>query len=173
MNATEAGQLVALMALYDNRKASDPDIVAWLKVVGDLPYGDCESAVVAHYQDTRERIMPADIRNRVKAMRRDRIDRAIPAAPPAEVADTPGRYKAALDAAIRRIANGRSMHRAIGGPVRDAEPPAEFTEARAGMGTALKRDGSLSPQEVARRQAAESRAARGDRDDPPAKDPAA
>ena len=60
MNAAEAGKLLALMALYDNRKAGTADVVAWLKVIGDLQYADCESATLAHYQETRERIMPAD-----------------------------------------------------------------------------------------------------------------
>ncbi len=173
MNATEAGELVALMALYDNRKASDPDIVAWLKVIGDLQYDDCESAVVAHYQETRERIMPADIRKRVRATRRDRIDRAIPTAPPAELADDPGRYRAELKARIRQIADGRSLNRAIAPPAPKGESAAALTEARSKMGAALERPGSLTPQEIARRQAAASRAARADREDPPAKDPAA
>ena len=145
---------------------------AWHDLLGDLPLEDCRSAV-ATVAKAQPFCAPSEIRAEVKRIRRDRIDRAIPAAPPAEVADAPGRYKAALEAGIRRIADGRSVHRAIGGPVRNAEPPAEFTEARAEMGAALERDGSLSPQEIARRQAAESRAARGEREDPPAKDPAA
>ena len=40
MNATEMGQLLAFAALYDNRKVGDPDIVAWLEAIGDLPYAD-------------------------------------------------------------------------------------------------------------------------------------
>ena len=154
MNATEASELVALMALYDNRKASDPDIVAWLKVIGDLDYADCETAVLAHYRETRERIMPADVRIRVKALRRERLSREIVPAPPAEVTDEPGRYKAALEEGIHKIADGLSIPRAIAGPVREDEPPETWAQARA------KFTAPLTPQEIALRQAAESRAAR-------------
>ena len=121
MNATEAGKLVALMALYDNRKVSDPDIVAWLKVVGDLQYGDCESAVVAHYQETRERIMPADIRQRVRVIRAKRLDRAEVPAPPPELVDDWPAYQAALHAARVAAADGRdpeAASQAVANPVR-------------------------------------------------------
>ena len=154
MNATEASELVALMALYDNRRASDPDVVAWLKVIGDLDYADCETAVLAHYQETRERIMPADVRIRVKALRRARLEREIVPAPPAEVTDEPGRYKAAIEAGVREIADGLSIPKAIAGPVREDEPPEEWTEVRA------KFPPPLTPQEIALQLAAESRAAR-------------
>ena len=173
MTIDETIDLLTAAAAFDRRTVGKADAVAWHTVVGDLPLDDCLVAVRGHYTDTTDWLMPAHVRQRVKAMRRDRIARAIPAAPPAEVADVPGRYKAALEAGIRRIADGRSMHRAIGGPIRKGEPPAEFTEARAELGAAPERDGSLSPQEIARRQAAESRAARTEHEDPPAKDPAA
>ena len=151
MTIEETIDLLTAAAAFDRRTVGKADAVAWHTVVGDLAFVDCLVAVRGHYTDTTDWLMPAHVRQRVRAMRRDRIDRAIPAAPPAEVADAPGRYKAALEAGIRRIADGRSVHRAIGGPVRNAEPPAEFTEARAEMGAALERDGSLSPQEIARR----------------------
>ena len=166
MNATEASELVALMALYDNRKASDPDVVAWLKVIGDLDYADCETAILAHYRETRERIMPADVRIRVKALRRARLEREIVPAPPPEVTDEPGRYRETLGAGIREIADGRAIRRAIGGPVREDDPPPTWAEARATMPVPRV----LTPQEKALQQAAESRAAReaADGEDPAA-----
>jgi hypothetical protein len=159
VNATEASELLALMALYDNRKASDPDIVAWLKVIGDLGYGDCEAAVIAHYQESRERIMPADVRVRVKAMRRDRLAREILPAPTAELADKPGPYLAVLRAGIRRIADGFSIRRAI--EQRPRGLPPGVAEVRKALGPAIpSADRHLPPEEIARRQVAESRAAR-------------
>ena len=118
MTIDETIDLLTAAAAFDRRTVGKADAVAWHTVVGDLPLDDCLAAVRGHYTDTTDWLMPAHVRQRVKAMRRDRIDRAIPAAPPAEVADAPGRYKAALEAGIRRIADGRSMYRAIGGPVR-------------------------------------------------------
>ena len=107
MNATEASELVALMALYDNRKASDPDVVAWLKVIGDLSFADCETAIVAHYRDTRERIMPADVRQRVKEIRHLRILKTGIPAPPPELIDNPPAYREALRVATVAVADGR------------------------------------------------------------------
>lgn len=163
MNATEASELVALMALYDNRRASDPDVVAWLKVIGDLDHADCETAVLAHYQETRERIMPADVRTRVKAIRRDRLAREIVPAPPAEMTDKPGRYQTWIQASVKRIADGFSVLRAIDRTPREL-PPSPAIEARKALGPAIPpAERHLPPEEIARRQVAESRTARGAR----------
>ena len=160
MNATEASELVALMALYDNRRASDPDVVAWLKVIGDLDYADAETAVLAHYRESRDRIMPADVRIRVKAMRRDRLAREIVPAPPADLADQPGRYKEAFQARVREIADGKQVHLAIGRLPSETPPPLD--ELRKQLGPALPSpERLLSLEEIARRQVIESRAQRG------------
>lgn len=115
MNATEASQLLALMALYDNRKVADPDIVAWLKVIGDLPYADCEPSVVAHYRESRERIMPADVRQRVAAIRQARLDAAGPTEIPQELANRPLEARAWLQRTRDAIADGQGPPRQIGG----------------------------------------------------------
>jgi len=114
VNAAEAGKLLALMALYDNRKVGTADVVAWLKVIGDLRYADCEPVVVAYYAETRERIMPADVRQRVREARDERIREAggVPA-PPAELLDDPDAYRAALRAAATALADGRDPHEAM------------------------------------------------------------
>lgn len=163
MNAEEMGDLLAFAALYDNRKASDPDVVAWLKAIGDLPYADAEAAVAAHYGQSTERIMPGHVRQLVKAMRRDRIERGIVPVVAPELAGDPGRFRAELRAGIRQLADGMTRHLAIAAPVREGPPPEEFTEARKALGPALPKrgQGPLSLQEQARQQAAESRAGRG------------
>jgi len=161
VNATEMGQLLAFAALYDNRKVSDPDIVAWLEAIGDLPYPDARSAVAAHYgSESTERIMPGHIRTRVKAMRRERLERDPVAAPPAELTDSPGKYREALKGDVKRIADGFSAKRAIGELPSATPPPA--AEVRKALGPAIPpAERNLPPEEIARRQAAESRAARG------------
>jgi hypothetical protein len=157
VNAIEMGELLAFAALYDNRKVGDPDVIAWLEAIGDLPYPDARSAVAAHYgSESTERIMPGHIRTRVKAMRRERLERNPVAAPPAELADTPVRWRAELAGSLRRIADGLSVPKAIGGPVRGDDPPPTWAEARAKMAAPVV----LTPQEKALQQAAESRAAR-------------
>jgi len=130
MNAAECSALLAVMALYDNRKVADPDVVAWLKVIGDLPYADCERAVFAHYgSESTERIMPGHVRQRVRAMRSERLAREIMPAPPAGLTDNPGAYRAALRRRISEIADGMDIRLAIGGPL-PGEPPPAWSEAR-------------------------------------------
>jgi hypothetical protein len=166
MTVEETGAVLATCALYDNRKTDPHIVIMWHRMISDLAYQDCEDAVVAHYTETVERIMPAHIRDRVKAMRAGRLAREIAPAPSAELADEPGHYKAELKAGIRRIADGRQVRLAIAGPVREGPPPQEFTEARRTLGPALpKRDpGPPGLQELAQQQAAESRAARAARE---------
>ena len=129
---------------------------AWYDILGDLDLDDCRTAVVA-IKKRAVFVDPSEIRAEVKRIRRDRLDREIIPAPPAE----PGPYKAELDASIKRIAEGRSVHLAIGGPVREGPPPEEWTEARKTRGAALPgRDKALTSQEKALQQVAESRARR-------------
>lgn len=73
MNPQETGQVLALCAAYDSRTVGTSDILAWHDVIGDVAYADAAQAVKDHYRDCRERITVADIRDRVKAMRRARL----------------------------------------------------------------------------------------------------
>jgi hypothetical protein len=161
VNGTEAGQLLAFAALYDNRKVGDADVMAWLEAIGDLPFDDAKTAVAGHYGSSTERIMPGHVRQRVKAMRADRLARTPLPSPSAELADKPGRYQLAIRAGIKRIADGFSLRKAIGtGRPLEGPPPAEWAKARAAMppGTAPRR--VLNPRQLAAQQAAESRAIR-------------
>ena len=92
-------------------------------------------------------------------MRRERLTREIVPAPPAELTDDPGRYRESLKGDIRRIADGLSVGRAIGELPRAVPPP--VAEIRKALGPAIPpADRNLSPEEIARRQAAESRTRR-------------
>jgi len=128
---------------------------AWFDLLGDLDVADCLAAV-REVCKRQPFIAPAEIRAEVKRLRTDRLSREIVPAPPAEVADQPGRYRETLGAEIRKIADGRSVHRAIGALVREDDPPPTWAEARAKMPAPV----TLTPQEKALQQAAESRAAR-------------
>jgi hypothetical protein len=147
------GQLLAFAAVYDARKVGDADIIAWLHAIGDLPFDDSRAAVAAHYGEVTDRLMPAHVRGRVKSARRDRLAREVMPAPDADP-DSSQSYRAALAAAIRRIGDGLSVRRAIGGPVREGPPPETFTAAREAMPK------PPTKQELAAQQAAESRAER-------------
>lgn len=148
------GELLASAAIYDNRTVGDADILAWMRAIGDLPYADADAAVADHYSETTDRLMPAHVRTRVRSARRERLERTVAPAPDSELADQPGRYKAALARIIDSIANGFSVRPAIAGPVREGPPPEAFTAAREAMPK------PPTKQELAAQQAAESRAER-------------
>lgn len=118
MTDEEVGKLLGMCAAFDNRNVDDSVAYAWSCVVGDLPYAECEEAVISHYSQSREWIMPADVRTRVKRKQRDQAERARirevldPAAYRAEVA-------AADDAFTCKLA-------ARTGGARLKEPPALY-----------------------------------------------
>jgi hypothetical protein len=156
MTSDEVWDLLELIASIDRRKVGLTDRQVWEGLIGDLSADDAQAAVVAHYRESREWIMPADVRTRVKAMRRERLAHEIVPAPPHEIADQPGRFRETLRAEVRKIADGKALPRAIAGPVREDEPPETWAQARAKFPSSP----TLTPQEIARQQAAESRAAR-------------
>ena len=154
MTPSETVMLTRYVAACCPQQAIDdytPD--AWHDLLGDLPLADCRlaAAAVARRQPF---VAPAEIRAEIRRARNDRLSREIVAAPPPELADEPGRYKAALEAGVRKIADGLAIPKAICEPVREDEPPETWAEAR------VKFPPPLTPQEIALQQAAESRAAR-------------
>lgn len=113
MNAIEAGKLLGLMAQYDYRETAPSDVAAWLRVIGDLPYADCETAVIAYYRSCRDRMMPSDVRDRVTDIRRERLKNAPALEPPREVADDPAKYVEWLAAERKKIADGPQALKAV------------------------------------------------------------
>jgi hypothetical protein len=121
MTLDETIDLLATCAAYDRRTIGKTDAVAWHAVVGDLPFADAQQAVFAHYSESREWIMPADVRTRVKRKQRDAAER--------------GRIRQVLDpAAYRREieqadqAFMRKLAQRTGGKELKA-PPEPYTEA--------------------------------------------
>lgn len=122
MTPEETLDLLTFGAVLDQRiELTEPSVTAWHLVIGDLDFADAQAALGAHYQDSRYRVMPADIRQRVKAMRRDRLERTPVEAPPHELTDDPPRYKAELDRRIDEIARGWAVPGVSGGSSRALE----------------------------------------------------
>lgn len=71
MTPEETGKLLGICAAFDNRNVDHSAVFAWYSAIKELPYPECESAVIAHYSDSREWIMPADVRTRVRRSQRD------------------------------------------------------------------------------------------------------
>jgi hypothetical protein len=106
MNAEDMGRVLARCASYDRRKTGEADIIAWLQVIGDLAYDDCIDAVIAHYAESTDWIMPAHIRQRVRAVRAERLAATSAPPPPPELLSHPHAYVAAVAAANGVIMGG-------------------------------------------------------------------
>jgi hypothetical protein len=111
-------------------------------------------------------VAPAEIRAEVKRIRNERIARAVIPAPPPELADDPMAYQRALQANIRKAADGDTLpaapeRPALPAPDRRDGQPASLRDTIAGfrraLGPALRRRGPRDPQELAAEQAAEAR----------------
>lgn len=169
-------KLLALMSMADNRKPprkDDPEgaklvIDFWLGMIGDLAYSDCAAAIQAHYQESREWIMPSDIRRRVKAAREERIRHSLIPAPPPELTEDPQAYREVLAANLQAAGDGLAEP-AVDGPKMIGPPPGERTggppvslrgairQLRRDLGDAREQRGIESPEAIAARQAAEQR----------------
>lgn len=73
MNVTETTQIVARIALADNRKVDAAVIRHWHDLIGDLEFPDALDAVRDHYKSSDAYLMPVHIVGRVKAARAKRI----------------------------------------------------------------------------------------------------
>ena len=113
MNANEVIDLLTLMASYDRRTVGKSDVAAWGLAVGDLPFADSRDAVITHYRESREWIMPADVRDLVNEVRRERLKNAPALDPPHEVADDPAKYVEWLAAERKKIADGPQALKAV------------------------------------------------------------
>lgn len=122
MTPAETAKLLALCAAVDRRKVGDADVLAWHRILGDLRYADCEAAVIAHFSESTEWIMPAHVRNRVKEVRRIRVEDAGVPAPPPDLIEDPERYRAWLRAATIRVADGEDPAAIEANPLRSLGP---------------------------------------------------
>jgi len=132
--------LLTCAAAYDRRTAGDADVDAWLAAIGDLDFQDARQAVIAHYTESSDWLMPVHIKRRVAAMRARRVTDTRMPAPPPELADNPRAYIAWLRAAETAIASGRTVEEITGRdtlalpPRRPyALPPAQPRELEAGQ----------------------------------------
>lgn len=72
MTKAEVAQLLTIIAAFDRRTIGEADVEAWHLVVGDLDAADCAEAVRTYFTDSREWLMPADVRKLAIAAERNR-----------------------------------------------------------------------------------------------------
>lgn len=116
MNLTETSALLTFAARYDRRTIGEQDVRAWQEALADVDVEGARDAVVAHYRESTDFLMPAHVRARVKAARQARMV-ATPDPLPAADPDNAEEYFAELRANRRAIAANPAdpERRAIGG----------------------------------------------------------
>lgn len=62
MTPSQAALLLGLAASYDSRTTGRADAEAWAAALDGLDYERCRKAVIRHYAENTDRIMPAHIR---------------------------------------------------------------------------------------------------------------
>lgn len=129
MNRDEIIDLLSLIAARDRRTVGNADVLAWSEDVGDLTFADAQAAVSRHFQESRDWIMPADVRRHVRAIRTERhanTDLILPEGDPDDAVS----WAKALREIRNRVAGGRMPFRAIEGGKASTKPNAEFKAAR-------------------------------------------
>ncbi|GGK61910.1 hypothetical protein Sme01_03760 [Sphaerisporangium melleum] len=129
MNPEEVIDLLTTAATFDRRTVGDADVIAWGAAVGDLDFADAQAAVIQHYTNSTEWLMPAHVRVRVKAIRAARLAREVQPAPAPELADDPKRYQMALQQGLKQIARGWSTQKSITARS-GADPNEEYLDGR-------------------------------------------
>lgn len=61
MNLTETATLLAVVQAFDRRTVGETDVIAWQRALVDTVFDDARDAVVEHYRDHREWLMPSDV----------------------------------------------------------------------------------------------------------------
>ncbi|MEO3860921.1 hypothetical protein [Acrocarpospora sp. B8E8] len=122
--------ILTCAAAYDRRTIGETDIAAWRLAIGDLPFADAQTAVVEHYTDSTDWLMPAHIRTRVKRTRELRLAaRPIPAPAP-ELTHDQAAYQQQFNAIVKRLADGMDPQRAIPAPGHGSAPTSTYIQAR-------------------------------------------
>lgn len=117
MTPSQVAELLTMASAFDRRTVGEADVIAWHLVLKDVDYAQAQAAVAAHYSDTRDWIMPADIRQRVRRTRdtqaADIQGPGLPAEiPDADPDDIPA-YLAAIRAQRTRAATGQLTRRPV------------------------------------------------------------
>lgn len=111
MNRSEIALLLGLCAARDNRRVDEVMVAAWHEDLADVTLADAREAVARHYRESTDRIMPAHIRQQVKAIREERRRRD-----PHEVRALPSRFEADVARDVR-VREGVARCREVIGPV--------------------------------------------------------
>ena len=106
MNRTETAALLTLVRAIERTPVTDAEVIAWQMLLEHITYDDAETVWRDHARQSPYPIHPAEIRERVHKIRRDRIAQAGELSPPANLADDPAAQIKWLREERKRIADG-------------------------------------------------------------------
>lgn len=109
MTPSETAELLATVQAYTGRTVGTVDVAAWHEALNDLPLDASRRAVVRHYTNSTDWIMPAHVRRLVKAERADRVARTIEMPPDADPDDIEAYLDALRDGRTRTAGGGRAI----------------------------------------------------------------
>jgi hypothetical protein len=112
----DAARVLASCMMFDGRQMpEDPDMakdmaLAWYSVIGDLELVDALEAVRRHYMASRKWAMPADIREGVAALKKERSQAL---EQPNELRALPSRFEQDVDRHVRAKRGADSARSAL------------------------------------------------------------
>ncbi|AEV86716.1 hypothetical protein ACWT_5699 [Actinoplanes sp. SE50] len=121
MDKAEVVLLLTLAATFDYRRIGEADVEAWYLALDDIDLDDAKAAVVRHYRDQTDRLMPAHVRAGVKAIRAER--RRLE---PSEALQLPSKFEDDMNRQVRMQAGGahvREVLAAVGHHLEAQSPP--------------------------------------------------
>ena len=149
MSPEDVAELLAVCASFDGRTVDRPAILAWSMALSGMDALDAREACLAHYRESRQRLMPADLTRLVRARqvaRRERRDPdALPSRPDGDAVDGDD-----LDAYLEALRDGRYT-------VPPGREPRGFREALEASRASVR---SRVLEEAGRKHAARQAAAR-------------
>lgn len=72
MTPLETHDLLTFVSAYDNRRFDDATVYAWHEALGDVSFEDGRRAVIEHFANSTEYLMPAHVRLGAIRIRNDR-----------------------------------------------------------------------------------------------------
>ena len=112
MSPNEIIDLLSLAAAYDQRTVGQADVTAWHAVLFKLDSDEAQAAVIAHYQDSTVRLMPADIYKRCRPQATRHLT-SVPAPEVHEGPADPDRWHRMWEQAILTAAAESEARRAV------------------------------------------------------------
>lgn len=80
MNLAETHALLTLIATLDRRRFDDPTVIAWQEILAEQPFDDCRTAVINHFRENTDYLMPVHVTRGAEQIDHDRRRKAREAA---------------------------------------------------------------------------------------------